>query len=376
MAMINSINFGNDTHSFTLPYGVCSTAADTAAKTVTVDNFSLETGAVVIVKFSNANSASSPTLNVNGTGAKPMYRYGTTAMSTSASTSGWSAGAVQMFTYDGTGWIRDFWTNSTYSNASLGQGYATCSTAAATAAKTASLSSYSLTTGGIVSVKFTYDVPASATLNINSKGAKSIYYRGAAITANVIKAGDIATFIYSSQYHLIAIDRWQQDIDSKQATITGAATTITSSNLTASRALVSDSSGKVAVSAVTSTELGYLDGVTSAIQTQLDGKAASGHTHSAATTSANGLMSSTDKTNLNTVVTHASNTENPHGVTKAQVGLGNVTNNAQMPIAGGTFTGRATAVSANTNVACLRNSVVQTSAAANVSSNYMIFRRK
>ena len=99
-------------------------------------------------------------------------------------------------------------------------------------------------------------------------------------------------------------------------------------------------------------------------------------TYSVATTSANGLMSSTDKTNLNTVVTHASNTENPHGVTKAQVGLGNVTNNAQMPIAGGTFTGKATAVSANTNVACLRNSVVQTSAAANVSSNYMIFRRK
>ena len=43
-------------------------------------------------------------------------------------------------------------------------------------------------------------------------------------------------------------------------------------SLTASRALVSNSSGKVAVSAVTSTELGYLDGVTSAIQTQLNGK--------------------------------------------------------------------------------------------------------
>lgn len=56
--------------------------------------------------------------------------------------------------------------------------------------------------------------------------------------------------------------------------ITGAASTIVSSNLTASRALISNSSGKVAVSAVTSTELGYLDGVTSAIQTQLDNKQA------------------------------------------------------------------------------------------------------
>lgn len=59
-----------------------------------------------------------------------------------------------------------------------------------------------------------------------------------------------------------------------QAAITGGASTISTSNLTASRALISDASGKVAISAVTSTELGYLDGVTSAIQTQLNSKLA------------------------------------------------------------------------------------------------------
>jgi hypothetical protein len=75
--------------------------------------------------------------------------------------------------------------------------------------------------------------------------------------------GDNAT---NSQYSGLAA--------SKQDLITGAATTITSSNLTASRALVSDGSGKVAVSDVTSTELGYLDGVTSAVQTQLNAKIA------------------------------------------------------------------------------------------------------
>jgi hypothetical protein len=64
----------------------------------------------------------------------------------------------------------------------------------------------------------------------------------------------------------------QTQIDSKQATITGAATTITSSNLTASRAAISNSSGKVGVSTTTDTELGYVSGVTSAIQTQLDAK--------------------------------------------------------------------------------------------------------
>lgn len=59
-----------------------------------------------------------------------------------------------------------------------------------------------------------------------------------------------------------------------QAAITGGASTIVTSNLTANRALISNASGKVAVSAVTSTELGYLDGVTSAIQTQLNSKLA------------------------------------------------------------------------------------------------------
>lgn len=61
---------------------------------------------------------------------------------------------------------------------------------------------------------------------------------------------------------------------------THAASQIT--GLTASRALISDANGHPAVSAVTSTELGYLDGVTSSIQTQLNGKAASSHNHSAA----------------------------------------------------------------------------------------------
>jgi hypothetical protein len=57
-----------------------------------------------------------------------------------------------------------------------------------------------------------------------------------------------------------------------QAAITGAATTVTTSNLTVSRALESNASGKIAVSAVTSTELGFLSGVTSAVQTQLNSK--------------------------------------------------------------------------------------------------------
>lgn len=87
------------------PYGVCSTAAATAAKTVTVDfsgTLSLFTGLTVRVKFTNANTAASPTLNVNGTGAKAMI-FGTG----NAVDDAWIAGAVVQFTYDGTSWVID-----------------------------------------------------------------------------------------------------------------------------------------------------------------------------------------------------------------------------------------------------------------------------
>jgi hypothetical protein len=63
----------------------------------------------------------------------------------------------------------------------------------------------------------------------------------------------------------------QTQLDAKQATITGSATTIDTESLTASRAVISNSSQKIAVSATTETELGYVSGVTSGIQAQIDG---------------------------------------------------------------------------------------------------------
>ena len=63
-------------------------------------------------------------------------------------------------------------------------------------------------------------------------------------------------------------------LGNKQDTITGAATTITSDNLTTGRVLVSSSTtGKVAVSDITSTELDFLSGLSGdSIATQLSGK--------------------------------------------------------------------------------------------------------
>lgn len=79
----------------------------------------------------------------------------------------------------------------------------------------------------------------------------------------------------SNVFYLTAKAIYDWAVATFQTIITGGASSIVSSNLTISRALVSDASGKVAVATTTSTEMGYLSGVTSAIQTQLNSKQAS-----------------------------------------------------------------------------------------------------
>lgn len=64
----------------------------------------------------------------------------------------------------------------------------------------------------------------------------------------------------------------QDQLDAKQASINGAASSIASSNLTADRALLSNASGKVAASGITAAELAYLAGVSGSIQDQLNAK--------------------------------------------------------------------------------------------------------
>lgn len=80
-----------------------------------------------------------------------------------------------------------------------------------------------------------------------------------------------------STYRTGNVNLTPANIGAAASSHTHAATQIT--GLTASRALATNSSGKVVVSSVTNTELSYLDGVTSNVQTQLNGKAATNHAH-------------------------------------------------------------------------------------------------
>lgn len=57
-------------------YGVCSTAGATAAKVVSITNFVLTPGSDVHVLFQNAFTASTPTLSINGSAAKPIKLFG------------------------------------------------------------------------------------------------------------------------------------------------------------------------------------------------------------------------------------------------------------------------------------------------------------
>lgn len=86
-------------------YGYCTTGASTVAKTVTMYKMGKTTGAAwaagdlvdgltITVRFQYANTATNPTLNVGSTGAKPIYKYGTTAATT------WPAQSILQLTYD------------------------------------------------------------------------------------------------------------------------------------------------------------------------------------------------------------------------------------------------------------------------------------
>lgn len=238
---IVSVNLDGTTYTGR-PYGTCVTAGSVAAKVVSCSEFSLTEGATVLVKFSYENSASSPTLNVNSTGAKSIYYKGSTL---SSSLYYWGDGNIVEFYYDGTYWNLisiqsdpNILATITLGSSAVFNGsatsavtagsltttrtidgvefngsanvtrYASCSTASGTVAKTATITAgtYKLAAGAKVTVKFTYaNTAANPTLNINSTGAKSIYWRGSAITmAQYWQAGAVLEFVYTgSQYELV-----------------------------------------------------------------------------------------------------------------------------------------------------------------------------
>jgi len=162
-------------------YGTCSTGPTTAQKAVVCADFVLETGAFSVL-FTKANTAATPTLNVNSTGAKSIYIGGSTPNSTS-NTLKWSANTLITFVYDGTyyRYISARAAATVISPDGAGSWYGISSTTASARTKTSTVENYRLMAANRVAILFTtantYQTGPVA-LNINSTGAKDIWYNG------------------------------------------------------------------------------------------------------------------------------------------------------------------------------------------------------
>lgn len=101
---------------------------------------------------------------------------------------------------------------------------------------------------------------------------------------------------------------------------------------TAYRALITDGSGRLSTSSVTSTELGYISGVTSAVQTQLNNKVPSSRTINKKALTSNITLSASDvgaqpKITVNGIIQgDGAGNLSAADLNPASVGLGNVDN--------------------------------------------------
>lgn len=101
--------FGNEVCAFTvpdsamvLPSGTCGTAAATVAKVSAIPNFTRFTGSIVAIKFTYANAAAKPTLNISNTGAAPIYNCHTNAAVVSGNI---TTGMTALLMFNGTQWV-------------------------------------------------------------------------------------------------------------------------------------------------------------------------------------------------------------------------------------------------------------------------------
>lgn len=110
-SVINNIKSNSVVYNIaSTAYATCATSASTAAKVAYISGetassgFTLITGTTVHVKFIYANTASNPTLNINGTGAKSIKCLWSHSFSGSFNYNYWEAEEVVTLTYDGTYW--------------------------------------------------------------------------------------------------------------------------------------------------------------------------------------------------------------------------------------------------------------------------------
>ncbi len=185
-------------------YGTCPTAAATAAKVVTIADtaWELRVGSIIGVKFTNTNSATSVTLNVNSTGAKNIYYNNAAYAEKSSSICGYANRTIY-YMYDGTYWV---WMNmGTLDGNSNTVPAVQCETAAGTAAKVGICTNHTLLHYSYVhvNVRYTNTYKGAITLNIDSAGAKPIYLNGNPTSGSNydLKAGTYIAYYDGANFH-------------------------------------------------------------------------------------------------------------------------------------------------------------------------------
>ena len=281
---IDGVSF-NGTANIT-HYGTCSTAAGTAAKTVSLTGFTLATGAIVTVKFTVTNTAANPTLNVNNTGAKAIQYRG------SAISAGYlAANRVYTFIYDGTNYqlIGDI---NTDTNTTYNTGTSTV----------AGITKLYTGTGSNTDGTMTQDAITDA---LNGKAASSHSHSVASTSA----AGFLRQLSGSTSQFMRGDGTWATPPNTTYSTFKAATSSAAGgaglvpapAKGYQSRFLRGDATWQaisLSTFGVTATaaELNYMDGVTSNVQTQLNRKAASSHTHNyAGSSSAGGAANSANR---------------------------------------------------------------------------------
>lgn len=193
-------------------FGTCSTTASTNVKVVVCDNYTPYKGSIIGVLFSNSNTSNAAlSLNVNSTGAKSVY-VGTSTTNGTTNVLKWGGGSVVYFMYDGSyyRYITSVSQAGTTPSRGANTWFGTSSTAATTNAKTSTITNFVLTPGAVVYIAFstanTY-TSGALTLNVNSTGAKTIYYNNAATSSTntlLWNAKETLVFVYSGSYWYFA----------------------------------------------------------------------------------------------------------------------------------------------------------------------------
>lgn len=177
-------------------YGTCTTTASTVAKTVACTGFTLVTGSQITVKFTNGNTASNPTLNVNSTGAKNIYYRGATIPNTYIVANG-----TYTFRYNGTQYDLVGDISSDISKKDTVQ----CSTISSTSAKIGIAEQYNLSNNRyfFILMENANSYTGAITLNINSSGAKTIYINGSVSSSSnyTLPAGLYLVYYDGTYYH-------------------------------------------------------------------------------------------------------------------------------------------------------------------------------